>query len=119
MYINDVHAPHQTHGLKFCIDWWNDMYEIFIDHVPDLSKHLSLGDFSIKSGATQSSAIGSCPPDKEAKVGKHEHSLLLKLDLAIPSSLFLIILSFLLLSHLLIFLVPNTELTSLLFPELS
>ena len=63
------------------------MYQIIIGYVPDLSKHVLLGDLSTKSSATQSSAVGDCAPDKETKVGKHVRALVLNLDLAIPSTL--------------------------------
>ena len=80
VYITNLYAPHQTHGSNFCIDWWNETVKIILKHVPDLSKLLLMGDFNTKLGAAQSYAIGDCAPDKENRIGKNVHGILLKLN---------------------------------------
>jgi len=85
-YIVNLYAPHQTHGTNTCILWWNETSKIIIKHVPDVSKILLLGDFNTKLGAAQSYAVGDCAPDKENRIGKNVHSILLKLKLSVPAT---------------------------------
>ena len=86
IYIVNLYAPHQTHGSNNCIAWWNETSKIIVKHVPDVSKLLLMGDFNTKLGAALSYAIGDCAPDKENRIGKNVHSILLKLKLAVPAS---------------------------------
>ena len=85
-YIANLYAPHQTHGSNTCILWWNETSKIISKHVPDVSKLLLLGDFNTKLGAALSYAVGDCAPDKENRIGKNVHSILLKLKLSVPAT---------------------------------
>ena len=84
VFVINVHAFHQSHGISNCIAFWIDTYEKILQYVPKLSNMILLGDFNTKLGGEISDCTGSFSPDVPNKVGKALYRYLSKLKLFVP-----------------------------------
>ena len=86
IHVANVHALHQSHGVRTCIAFRRSVCCTIKKHVPNLSKLILLGDLNIKLGGEVSECIGDFASDRPNKVGRCVHEHLLKFHLAVPSS---------------------------------
>ena len=73
VFVVNVHALHQSHGISNCIAFWFDTHDKILQYVPKLSNIILLGDLNTKLGGEISDCIGSFSADVPNKVGKALH----------------------------------------------
>ena len=94
IYVANVHALHQSHGVRVCIAFWQEVCVKIVEFVPNLSNLILLGDFNTKLGGAVSECIGNFAADSLNKVGRCVHDQLTKLKLAVPSAFRIVFLIF-------------------------